>query len=134
MPERPTTTPRDRGETLIEKADREHPLEMALARLEAQASSALERAISWRQERKALLDGLEQAQAEIGQLREVVEAVRHRGQCHGSVCDCDMRIRLALEMLDVGDRHVKEEWHYTDCGIAGGFPHKASDHTEEGQS
>ena len=31
--------------------------------------------------------------------RAVAEAARHRGQCHGSICDCDAAIRAALAAL-----------------------------------
>ena len=40
--------------------------------------------------------------AGLPELLAVVEAARHRGQCHGSVCDCDVKIRAALEAYETG--------------------------------
>ena len=39
-------------------------------------------------------------QAENRGLRKVADAARHRGQCHGSLCACDVAIRAALDELD----------------------------------
>jgi hypothetical protein len=33
-------------------------------------------------------------------LLDVAEAAKHRGQCHGSLCECDKAIRAALDRLD----------------------------------
>lgn len=155
MPERPTTTPRDRGESVIERVDRETPVEMQAARALGAVEALIERALPAERRYKAVVDERDLWYAEWAQITETARVLQERAHkmqqalqyitspTMGRPGDIDaydfaaegsteaaaryalqICIRMARAALD-----EEEEWHYTDCGIAGGFPHKASDHT-----